>query len=761
MPTTNGKEQVFNFGIKNNDPRPADTTADFLVTQNIDNTQGKIDPALLPVSESVQNLLNLKLNIADYNEYFKGKYSSLIALQTAYPAANDGDYAIVDIGSGTDAVEYIWDTDEGWVQGGSAGASTTDALPEGSTNLYFTTARVLATLLTGISFVTGGAITATDSILIAFGKIQKQISDALVSIGLKQDVLVSGTNIKTVNYENLLGSGNLPIQFMNASSIEAFGDSITVGQNSSPATNSYVNLIGTLYSKTVTNRALSGSGIWNAAKSHFANITSSSTVLAIVMAGFNDVRRGGANAKTTAKIINGYKSIIANHFLNSFTPAGTVTASITRSGTWNNYTGISVGVKTNLGSYSNINGNYIEYSFTDNNIVIGLVAGDGVSQIHADFNVTLDGVSQGSFTENNQTDGISDGVNDNARSAMCLFFTGLSEGTHTIRLTNTTSSSRNLIVDYFGHLKQPKFCYPVVVMKAPKMDATGYAISPNLASDAIIDQLNSDLVSMVASFPENYPIVVADTNSYYDVTTGLDTDHIHPNNLGHRQIYEAAYNATKPLLLSGASADYIFNSGGVNRSNRLFPNSTVDNDANITAYPNIGTNVSSSIAVIPRGTGLNASIKAQLGIYSTDYIANPTNYEICVLRAGATYFSLVSGKGGTGTIRPILLSSGFADGSTNSNQMWIMPSGNVLLGTGTDNATDKVQVAGTLLVSSTVKAGATIRLKNYTVATLPTGVQGDTAYVTDATAPTYLGTLTGGGSVVCPVFYNGTAWVSH
>lgn len=52
-------------------------------------------------------------------------------------------------------------------------------------------------------------------------------------------------------------------------------------------------------------------------------------------------------------------------------------------------------------------------------------------------------------------------------------------------------------------------------------------------------------------------------------------------------------------------------------------------------------------------------------------------------------------------------------------------------------------------------------LKSYTVATLPAGTQGDMAYVTDATAPTYLGTLTGGGAVVCPVFYNGSAWVSH
>lgn len=63
--------------------------------------------------------------------------------------------------------------------------------------------------------------------------------------------------------------------------------------------------------------------------------------------------------------------------------------------------------------------------------------------------------------------------------------------------------------------------------------------------------------------------------------------------------------------------------------------------------------------------------------------------------------------------------------------------------------------------STNVKLNVPIRLKNYTVATLPTGTQGNTAYVTDATAPTYLGTLTGGGSVVCPVFYNGTSWVAH
>ena len=51
-------------------------------------------------------------------------------------------------------------------------------------------------------------------------------------------------------------------------------------------------------------------------------------------------------------------------------------------------------------------------------------------------------------------------------------------------------------------------------------------------------------------------------------------------------------------------------------------------------------------------------------------------------------------------------------------------------------------------------------LNPYTVASLPAGTVGDRAYVTDATSPTYLGTLTGGGTITCPVFYNGSAWVS-
>ena len=55
---------------------------------------------------------------------------------------------------------------------------------------------------------------------------------------------------------------------------------------------------------------------------------------------------------------------------------------------------------------------------------------------------------------------------------------------------------------------------------------------------------------------------------------------------------------------------------------------------------------------------------------------------------------------------------------------------------------------------------APVRLKGYTVAGLPVGTQGDTAFVTDALAPAFLTAVVGGGAIVTPVFYDGTNWVA-
>jgi hypothetical protein len=84
-----------------------------------------------------------------------------------------------------DALQTITIASQGNVQSvntktGAVVLTTTD-IGEG-TNEYFTAARVRAVLLTGLSLVTNAVISATDSVLIAFGKLQAQITANLTTL---------------------------------------------------------------------------------------------------------------------------------------------------------------------------------------------------------------------------------------------------------------------------------------------------------------------------------------------------------------------------------------------------------------------------------------------------------------------------------------------------------------------------------------------------------------------------------------------------
>ncbi len=70
---------------------------------------------------------------------------------------------------------------------------STDEVTEGATRLYFTENRVRATILTGLSLVTNVAIAATDTVLSALGKLQKQITDLASTVTGKENSFISGT----------------------------------------------------------------------------------------------------------------------------------------------------------------------------------------------------------------------------------------------------------------------------------------------------------------------------------------------------------------------------------------------------------------------------------------------------------------------------------------------------------------------------------------------------------------------------------------
>ncbi|MDA0697815.1 MAG: hypothetical protein O2793_15620 [Proteobacteria bacterium] len=131
------------------------------------------------VAQAVLEMLdNQKLDKIDYVQHFRGLFSSYAALTAALPIALDGDYAHIDSGSGFDRMSAIFDSDDGkWIVNAVNVGSNTDEVPEGSSNLYFTSERVRQTTLMGLDLSDSNAVVTTDAILVAIGKLQSQINE--------------------------------------------------------------------------------------------------------------------------------------------------------------------------------------------------------------------------------------------------------------------------------------------------------------------------------------------------------------------------------------------------------------------------------------------------------------------------------------------------------------------------------------------------------------------------------------------------------
>ena len=142
-------------------------------------------------------------------------------------------------------------------------ASTAD-VPENSGFLYFTAARVLATVLAGLNTALTGTVVSTDTVLQAFGKIQKQIND----------------NIAAISARELLS---------NKSDDSALGTSVSL-YPTQKAVKAYVDANAAKRSYTVTFKFAGGAaGQYNALNlfspsNVFSNSTSASSLAAVTLA---------------------------------------------------------------------------------------------------------------------------------------------------------------------------------------------------------------------------------------------------------------------------------------------------------------------------------------------------------------------------------------------------------------------------------------------------------------------------------------------
>lgn len=211
-----------------------------------------------------------------------GVYATLSDLQTAHPTGSPGDVYLV--GSGGSYTMYVWSEDDSdWADGGpitSPSPAVTNPLMDGiadaGTDANYSRADHVHpkdsskqdVLVSGTNIKTinsndilgSGNITVQD-VLVSGTNIKTINSNDLLGAGdiSVQPTLVSGTNIKTINNESLLGNGDLPVQpvLVSGSNIRTINSQTLLGNTDIAL---QVPLVSGTNIKTINGNDLLGSG---------------------------------------------------------------------------------------------------------------------------------------------------------------------------------------------------------------------------------------------------------------------------------------------------------------------------------------------------------------------------------------------------------------------------------------------------------------------------------------------------------------------
>lgn len=335
------------------------------------------------------------------------------------------------------------------------------------------------------------------------------------------------------------------------------------------------------YGITFSNYAASSTGIYQACANSNLNIPVGNTLMGSVMISFNDLRSATDTNKLWRQVLGGHMELLANQWLKTYDSAGGTKA--TRYGTWTNYNAGSVGGRSGtLGSFTGTLNDSIVYPFVDSTIVFYGIYGDGASNVFATYDLFIDNVLIGHFTENNSAYNVALNGYDNARSPFAQKFGGLPFGPHKIKVVNTsTSGTAFFVCDGFGTLQDRINAAPLLLWHVPTIRAVGFATAPSQGSAQRVARMNAKLDSISALF--GYPIIIVQTQNFYDSLTDICTnDNIHPNNKGDSDLTNAALSALSRVQLYYGST--YTGSNGTVQFNGSRPTLSTDNGTRSFAF---------------------------------------------------------------------------------------------------------------------------------------------------------------------------------
>ena len=223
------------------------------------------------------------------------------------------------------------------------------------------------------------------------------------------------------------------------------------------------------------------------------------------------------------------------------------------------------------------------------------------------------------------------------------------------------------------------------------------------------------------------------------------------------RVYKSGTGTTEAIYGIGGQIETLAGAGNIAQSKALYyvmqyaSNVTDSRGIDIYSQVSSGATVANHYGLFLRNMAGAGTLTTQYGIYLEDMTKGGTNFAIRSLGgevafAGQTNVGLTGGAGKLSVLSTTEQLRLYYDGS-NYAKFTTGSTGSVT-----------IDCAGT---NPAIILEKKLRLKGYTVATLPAGVAGDTAYVTDALTPTFLTVLVGGGAVTTTCLYNGTNWVAQ
>jgi lysophospholipase L1-like esterase len=435
----------------------------------------------------------------------------------------------------------------------------------------------------------------------------------------------------------------------------AEGNSITAGAGASDANHQYVNLMSTALGIDITNNAISGSSIRNVIYRNFQFLPTKNVVNPeSIMIGINDLCHGPTVQKYN-KLAEGLNVVFANSFLNTFTPI--TDGTITQAGDWidlSPYVG-SLSSKSYISGLghpiaSTTAGSTLSFSTIGDNLVVGTYG----LEAHYDYGrwtVTVDGVVKGTYNPNGKADDWYYSPIQTFAPLMPNDFvlTGLGAGTHDVVITMLDNKEADF--DYIGTLNTPSNCPPIVVGHVCKANDAGYALDGGYATDATIDSANARIDSIIAVWSNRgYSIGIAHTENYFNKTTDLSNDGLHPNDNGHYHIARAFLSVINkfpaPPVIAQTLGDVMGN--GNQASNTLdMVGYDIVNAANINSTGRTGIGIISPENPLHIKSSDNEQFKLEgtntAAYTQMDYKSDARQWQTGVGNSGENFFN-VSGK---------------------------------------------------------------------------------------------------------------------